>query len=235
MIDGPAACWYAEDRCALRWPLIAWVLAGPAVLMATFILFGIIMTTSHWLIAVAPTAGVFLISVGFLYRNWPTAIRMDERGIRIGAVRSRGAAGRAPTVTHQSWRLFACPWPGVTGLEVVTDPARIRELRTSSRYYTLGNRWSKPRGMTRCMIGVLVPPFMRAALIIEVDIYQADSLGITVPATRAASFFPNEIGRPFRTRLEPEPSPVWVVPTRKPQQLRQAIGARGKSGNAPAA
>jgi hypothetical protein len=210
---------YAEDRCALRWPLLAWGLYVPAALVAVAV--ALTFTVSaEWLIAIAfiPAFGPFMISIGLLYRNWPTAIRIDEYGIRVGAVGSRRAGRRRPRVTHQNWGLFICPWSGISGLRVVTEPARIRELRTSAEFYTLSNRWGRPSGMTGCMLGVLTAPFMRAALLIEINPFQA-----TIPATRSASFFPNALGRPFRVKLHGQEGVTWLVPTRHPERLRQVV------------
>jgi hypothetical protein len=215
---------YSEDRCALRWPLVGLGLAAPAAVMVAFI--GLAVTvTLLWLIAVplVPLFGPFLIYGGLLYRNWPTGIRIDSEGIRIGAVSSDRAARRTPTVTHQNWGLFSCPWPAVTNVNVITDAGRIRAMRNDPQYYTLANRWGKPRTMTRCMIGVLAAPFARSVLVIDVDMAQAQALGITVPTTRTAFFFPNQPGRPAVTKLRPEPSSTWVVPTRRPEALRQAL------------
>jgi hypothetical protein len=38
-------------------------------------------------------------------------------------------------------------------------------------------------------------------------------------------FFPNRIGRPFRTFLTPEESLTWIVPTRHPERLQDAVNA----------
>jgi hypothetical protein len=65
-------------------------------------------------------SGLALISIGLLYRSWPTGIRIDDSGISIGAVRSAKASSREPTVSHQSRGLFTCPWPAVLELHVVT-------------------------------------------------------------------------------------------------------------------
>jgi hypothetical protein len=210
---------YAEDRCALRWPLLALGLIGPTALIALFAALGIAVNL-EWLVGVAfvPFFVPFLIYISLLWRNWPTGIRIDDAGVQIGAVRSTNATRRTPTVTHQNSALFSCPWPGVRGLELVTDPKRLRELKTSPRYYTLSNRWGKPRAMTRCMLGVLTPPFVRAVLLIEIEPDMA-----LIPELRPAVFFPNKVGRPLHTTLRPETGRTWVVPTRHPEQLREVV------------
>ena len=76
----------------------------------------------------------------------------------------------------------------------------------------------KSRAVDTCKLGVLTAPFMRAALVVELDGGWA-----RFPTTRRAVFFPNEIGRPFRTFLAPEESLTWVIPTRRPERLRAAL------------
>jgi hypothetical protein len=210
---------YSEDHSALRWPLLGWGMVAPVALVVIAIVLGF-TTSPYWFIAVpcVPGFAPFLIGISLLYRNWPTGIRVDGDGVRIGAVRSARAARRSPTVTHQNWGLFSCPWSGVGTLTVVTDPAQLRRIRTAPQYFTLSNRWGKSRTATRCMLGVLTAPFMRGALLVDVDPAQ-----VTVPATRAARFFPNQVGRPLATRLEPQVSTVWVVPTRHPDRLRRVV------------
>jgi hypothetical protein len=198
-------------------------LAIPSVLIAAFIGLGIVVAP-EWFIGapLVPLFTPFLIATGLLYRNWPTGIRIDEHGVRIGAVRPDHAQKRIPTVTHQNWGVFACPWSAVRTLTVVTDPRQLHELRTSPRFYTLSNRWGKPRAMTTCMLGVLTAPFMKAALVIELDAEMA-----AVPSLRSTLFFPNKPGRPLYTRLQPEISSVWVVPTRHADALQKAIESVG--------
>ena len=161
-----------------------------------------------------------LIWVTLVYRNWPTGIRVDEAGVSIGAVSSARAARRTPTVNHQSRGLFTCPWPAVQGLRVVTDRAELRRMKNSPRYYTFTNRWGAKRGMSHCNIGVLASPFMRAALVIDVDPAAA-----TASQIRPARFYDNYLHGYFSRLTQPRLSPVWVVPTRHPEALRKALNA----------
>ncbi len=211
--------YYREDRCALRSPLLFLGMIAPSALSMTAAVLGIVFNLD-WLIAIPFILfGPFMIPIGLLYRNWPTGIRIDSQGIRIGAVKSGRAGRRIPTVTHQNWGLFSCPWANIKHLAVVSDATTLREIRSSPRFYTLSNRWGKPRVMVKCMLGVLSAPFMRAALVIElIDTNQAG-----LPLTRSASFFPNELGRPFRVQLRSEAGPVWIVPTRRPGRLQEVI------------
>ena len=73
--------------------------------------------------------------------------------------------------------------------------------------------------MTRCMAGVLTAPFMKAALVIDVGY-----AGVAGPELRSTLFFANWIRTPkFAERLRATPSPVWVVPTRNPDVLRDFL------------
>lgn len=221
---------YAERRCALRWPLLMWGLAVPAGLTGLLVLAGIFDDPSSlfsaWVVPLAGGLGFLAAMVGtaLLYRNWPTAIRIDERGVSIGAVGSRRGATRRPTVTHQNWGLFSCAWQDVKDLTVVTDQWQIHQIKKSPQYWTLSNRWGKPREMTRCMAGVLTAPFMKAALVINVG--YAD---VVRPELRPARFFANYISQPkFSVRVKAERSPMWVVPTRNPDELLAYLTSLGR-------
>jgi hypothetical protein len=69
--------------------------------------------------------------------------------------------------------------------------------------------------MGHCNIGVLASPFMRAALVIDVDPDAA-----TASRIRPARFYDNYLHGYLSRRTEPRLSPVWVVPTRRPEDLR---------------
>jgi hypothetical protein len=135
---------------------------------------------------------------------------MDDHGVHIGAGK------RSTRVTRQNQGAFECPWRGVTGIRVVTDPQELKRIRTSRELFTLSNHWGKPRDVTKCMLGVLTAPLMRAALVIE--IYPGDA---TFPETTPAWFFPNQLGRAFRVKLPGYPSATWVAPTRRPGEITE--------------
>jgi hypothetical protein len=210
---------YTEDRSALRWPVIFWGLGLPLLLMLVTALLGVTVD-AQWFILTVAVPLFFMIPISLLYRNWRTGIRIDAEGIRTGAVRGGHPNERRYTVTHQTFAVFSCPWPGIDKLTVVTDPVEIRRIRRSPDYLTLSNRWAKPRGAGQCMLGVLTAPFMRSALLIEVDPFQTN-----VPDFRSATFFPNKLDQPLTTRLRPSAGTVWVVPTRHPDRLRRALTA----------
>jgi hypothetical protein len=159
-----------------------------------------------------------MISSGLLYRNWPTGIRVDEVGISIGAIGSARAAPRRPTVNHQSWGLFTCPWPAVQDVRIVTDRNELRRMNASPGYYTLTNRWSNRVRTDRCNTGVLISPFMRAALVIEVNPFE-----VTASKIKPARFYSNFKDGRFSHLVHPQLSPTWVVPTRHPEALSAAL------------
>lgn len=208
---------YLEAHSALNGALLAYgvlpVAAGIVCLTVG------IAADQSWLFGpVGALVALMLVSVGLLYRNWPTGVRVDESGISIGAVRSALAAARRPTVNHQSWGLYSCPWSGVQGVRLVTDRAELRQMKNSPSYYTLTNRWSGKAGMTHCNIGVLASPFMRAALVIEVN-----PSAVTAGEIRPARYYSNFKDGYFSHLIRPQLSTTWVVPTRHPEALSAAL------------
>lgn len=202
---GPRTVCYAEDRCALRWPLLAAGLAAPVIAVASVVAGAILVST--WFLLVLLLAMAAWITGGqLLPYAWPAGIRLDAGGVRIGGVRwadkHPGRTRHRATVPHQWGQEFRCPWPGVQRIGVVTDRASIK---TMIRYSYHGR---KPTPL-----GNLATPFMRAALVIWVDGRQA-----TLPAIR-----------PARGPLSASWSspgfhqPVWVAPTRHPRRLRAAL------------
>jgi hypothetical protein len=72
--------------------------------------------------------------------------------------------------------------------------------------------------MTHCNIGVLTSPFMRAALILNLD-----PTAVTATPVRPARFYTNFKDGRLSRLVPPEMSPTWVVPTRDPEALRKAL------------
>ena len=208
---------YLEPHSALNGRLLAIGLLPIAVEIVCLVL--IVVAN---LLACSLVMGAFfvftLIGAGLLYRNWPTGIRIDGSGIVIGSVRSAGAASRRPTVSHQSWGQFTCPWSAVLDVRVVTDRDELRQMQKSPRYFTLTNRWSSKLGVERCNIGVLVSPFMRAALVVEVNPFE-----VTASEIRPARYFSNFKDGRFSHLIRPQLSPTWIVPTRHPETLSAAL------------
>ncbi len=210
---------YLEAHSALNGALLAGGLLPP--LAATGCLILGVTTSQSWLFSLLGVLiGLSLVSVSLLYRNWPTGIRVDATGVTIGAVRSARAVARRPTVNHQSWGLYSCPWPALADVRIVTDQSELRRMRDLPQYHTLTNRWSSKRGMRRCNIGVLASPFMRSALVIEVN-----PLAVRASEIRPARFYTNFKDGHFSHLVHPQLSPTWVVPTRHPEALRAALQA----------
>jgi hypothetical protein len=208
---------YLEPRSALNGALLALGLVPLAAEFACLIL-GVTASQSWLFVLMGPLFALVLVSVGLLYRNWPTGVRIDESGISIGAVRSAVAARRRPTVNHQSWGLYTCPWPAVLSVRMVTNRDELRQMKNLEQYFTLTNRWANKAGMRRCNIGVLASPFMRAALVIEVN-----PLKVTASEIRPARFYTNYKDGHFSHLVQPQLSPTWVVPTRHPAILSAVL------------
>jgi hypothetical protein len=220
---------YREAHSALDWPLLAYGLSAPAAGMICVIL-GVAVSQPWFFVIIGALFVPVMICTTLLYRNWPTGIRFDGSAISIGAIGSARAARRRPTVNHQSRGLFTCPWGAAEGVRVVTDRAELRKMKNQPRYYTFTNRWGGKSGMSHCRIGVLASPFMRAALVIDVD-----TLAVTAPQIRPARYYNNFKNGYFSRLVQPELSPTWVVPTRNPQALSEALKAiPGKPGNCAA-
>jgi len=215
---------YQEAHSAFNWALLTYGLFGPAASVAVCVILGITVNPQWFLWIAFVLFGLCLVPISLLYRNWPTGIRIDASGISIGAIRSVRATHRRPTVSHQSWGLFSCPWQAADSVRVVTDRAVLRQMKNSPRYYTLTNRWGGKYGMTHCNIGVLASPFMRAALVIDVDPFAVSATEI-----RPARYYSNFKDGRFSHLIHPQLSPTWVVPTRRPEALRRALQAVSES------
>ena len=211
---------YLEAHSALNGRLLTSCLLVPAVIEIACLTLGVTLDQPWFFVIMGSMLVPIMICACLLYRNWPTGIRLDESGITIGAVRSPRAARRRPTVNHQSWGLYTCPWPAVLGVRIVTDRAELQRMMNLPQYYTLANRWSNKRGMRHCNIGVLAPPFMRAALVIEVK-----PSAVTASEIRPARFYSNYKDGQFSHLVHPQLSPTWVVPTRHPEALNAALQA----------
>jgi hypothetical protein len=210
---------YSEAHSALNGPLLACGLVAPGVIEIGCLILGLALRQPWFFVIMAGMLVPVMIASGLLYRNWPTGLRVNESGISIGAIGSVRADRRKPTVTHQSWGLFTCPWPAVQSARVVTDRDELRLLKTSSRYYTLTNRWGTKKGMNHfCNIGVLAAPLMRAALVVEVDPF-----AVMVSEIRPARYYSNFKDGDFSHLIQPRLSSTWIVPTRHPEALGAAL------------
>lgn len=209
---------YVEKHSAFNGRFVVWFLAVPNVVMAV-----LLVLTLRWA-AVAGAVGavgfVLIITWTMAYRNWPTGIRIDGAGVRVGAVSSRRAERRTRRIgaVHEAWGLFFCPWDDVLAITVVTESDELDRIRQAGAFVAPTNRWGKPAG-SRLHKGVLTGPFMRAALVVQVDPARA-----TVPATYASRFYSN---RPpeWRSKDAGLEGTIWIVPTRRGEELREAVSA----------
>lgn len=194
---------YAEDRSAIRWPYYFCITLF-AVLLIASVIPGVITDDPNWSAPMVITFMALVLSVAFAIQNWPVGIRVDSGGIRIGAVRRKpNRPGRQPWSDYQRWQEMFAPWEAVRSIAVIEDKAGLRDARK------LGNRY-----MNR--VGVLTAPFTRAVLLIEVDPAHAVVPDFREPDEKLPFFRPGH-RTPFMT------SPVWYVPTRRPDALRQTL------------
>ncbi|MDR2988021.1 MAG: hypothetical protein LBV34_24605, partial [Nocardiopsaceae bacterium] len=112
------------------------------------------------------------------------------------------ARNRRAIVPLQCSQVFSCPWSGVRGIGVTTDHD---VLRTMKRHAYRGRRLTP--------LGNLATPFMRAALVIWVDLDQAQLPEIHPARSNAWS---SCSAHGFH-------QPIWVVPTRRPAELTRAL------------
>lgn len=186
----------------------------PAVLVAAAVVLGIAMDPAWFAMAVAvPLAPPFLMYVTLFVRNRRTGIRLDQRGVTIGALESE--RGR-----------FQAPWTVVRSARVERDTRVIEALMISRRLLTPTRWWGVPRGMGEWEFaaGVLVPPFARAALVVEFDA-PAPAEGVL---PRPAWYFGNRTNVSyFAKRRAVHPSTIWISPTRHPDRLADALTAYG--------
>jgi hypothetical protein len=204
---------YAEDRCGLRWPLVLQGMLMPVVVAA---LIAAVFVTDEgiWaiLMAIAAFWGMYM-TLG-LIRSWPISIRIDAEGIRIGGCRAqerRQRSGRWPPrkpfhVGAQGRAVFTCPWEGVRSLYLITDHDEIKPLFKQFRTF------QKRSDGLRLPLGFLGVPFFKAGLVITNN-----------PAFTRSD--PSEFRTNWRQygRIRGVGSPTWMVPTRRPAELRAAL------------
>lgn len=201
---------YAEDRCALSWRLQVAGLYLPAFAVAFFavsLLTGMPAVTWTALAVLFLTTAWWAAGGSWIRYLWPTGIRIDADGVRIGGVgwaeRHRGQVRtRTAIVPRQCSQVFACPWSGVLSIGVTGDDQVLKAARRQAC-----------RGRKPTPLGNLAVPSMRAALVLRVDTDRAQ-----VPAIRAAS----GIGW-YAAAADGYHQPLWVVPTRRPARLREAL------------
>ncbi|MGH3720338.1 MAG: hypothetical protein ACRDRI_16135 [Pseudonocardiaceae bacterium] len=213
---------YAEDRCALRWPLVLFGITLP-ILSIVVLTFGTITRARGPMTAYVSVLFVVIwVVTGACYLTlvWPLGMRIDADGIRIGGIRyaerhpDHKRRRKPPPPSYQCFHVFSCPWEAIRSLEFTTDHKTLRALRrTSTSAPTRGIQARAGRAIG-FYLGMLTAPFMRAALVIHVDPEKAQ-----FPAFRshqALAVATSQIGTQSR---------IWVVPTRRPDELREIIRA----------
>lgn len=206
---------YEETRSALTGRLVRWCVIYPAAAELLFLVLAVTVNV-NWVVPMGPAFVAAMIAAGFAYRNWPTGIRIDESGITIGAITSRRARSRRPTVYHQSWGIYTCPWAWIQDAQVVSSPEAVRAA--AKGYHTLNNQWGGNLSMTRCDIGVMTAPFARSALVVEVW-----PLKVTGTAVRAGRGYTNFRDGHLSRKFVPQMSTRWIVPTRQPSAVDAAL------------
>lgn len=149
----------------------------------------------------------------YVFVHWPTGIRIDEDGVRVGNVRHPDANRRHPPApSFQAYRVFAIGWPGVLSMRVVRDRHELRQLAKTSRRATTSGVKARGGAAVGFYLGMLTPPFLRAALVLEIDGEYA-----TFPEFRtrqAKTIATSQVG----TR-----SGTWVAPTRHPDRVAEVV------------
>jgi hypothetical protein len=209
---GARVLYYAEDHCALRWPLLASGIFAPVMALALFVVSVVVgKGTLYWVTLGAAVAALLCwtpIQGMLMPYVWPAGLRLDSYGVHIGGVRwaerhpGRTRRRRKRKVAWQCAQVFSCPWDGVRRVGISRRRDRIRQLVRYARYR------HEPT-----LLGNLAAPFTRAVLVIWIVPERAD-----LPAVRPAGGpVLRDSGKPTRGE------PIWVVPTRRPEELQAAL------------
>jgi hypothetical protein len=205
--DPGGSVWYREDRCVLRWPMVAAGLLAPAATIALLVL-GIVLQSVPLLIVMVIPILFWAARGQLLVHWWPIGIRLRQDGVAIGGVRwaerHPGKIRRKASVLNQGYQVFSCPWDGVTAVWIETGPGQLKDLRRAATY-----------GRTPTPLGNLAVPFMTAALVIRVDHAAA-----ALPAIHRAR-------NPLAVNYSADGyhQALWAVPTRHPERLREALNS----------
>lgn len=207
---------YTEDRAALRPTLVILGVGLPVIVVTCAVAGGITGQTGLIVpAALALIVWIFTNSVR-VFVHWPTGIRIDEAGVRIGNVHrpTPKRRRRPPAPSFQAYQVFSVKWSGVLAMRLSTDRHELRQLSRQSRRASTKGTSARGGMAIGFYLGMLTPPFMRAALIIEIDPEHA-----TFPEFRiqqALSVASSQVGTQSR---------IWVVPTRHAHQLIEVVDA----------
>lgn len=212
-VNGDSAS-YAEDRAALR-PVFVTLGVGLPVIVVVCAALGAVTGQTGLIVpaAIALILWIFTNSMR-VFVHWPTGIRIDKDGVRIGNVRrsTPRQRRRPPSPSFQAYQVFATSWSGVLSMRVSVDRHELRRLRQQSRGASTEGARARGGVAIGFYLGMLTPPFMRAALIVEVDPEYA-----TFPEFRiqqALTVAGSQVGTRSRT---------WVAPTRHPDRLAEVV------------
>lgn len=158
---------YAEDHCALRWPLVLLGTAMP-ILSIVAVTVGAITGTRE----MAYVTGLFIAilvvtNAGYLPLVWPTGMRIDAEGIRVGGIRyserhpNRDLRRKPPPPSFQCYHVSSCPWEAVRVLELTTDRTKLRELKRASTSASTRGVKARAGWAVGFYLGMLTAPFMR--------------------------------------------------------------------------
>ncbi|MEY9888453.1 hypothetical protein ABIA35_001701 [Catenulispora sp. MAP12-49] len=205
---------YRETRTALTWPLVVAGGVVPAALMLAGLVLGVAVGPAWFVVVVVvPFCPPFIVYISLLWRNRRTGIAVDDAGLRIGALDGGADSYQAPWVAVRSARIE-------TSAGVVDAMLKARRIFSANRY------WGVPRGHSHYTIaaGVLVPPFARTVLIVEL----AELTGVEARPPKPRRYFGNYLNvASFSRRYQPKESTVWLVPTRRPEDLASALAQHG--------
>jgi hypothetical protein len=211
--------YYTEERSSVRWPLVFHGVFWPLLLISSYT---VVAVTHNFGFMAGVVLGVFG-SLGFgglhLAQSWPIGIRVDPAGIWIGGIQRAErmrTAGKTQTklsrARAQQRQVFFCPWDAVQRVEVVTGRKEVRKLAKLGE----GVGSSRVEVATRTIkLGLLTAPYMRAVLVLNVDLSAAVVPEFRPPVER--SFWKTGSPQHFA------PSPIWCAPTRHPEQLRTVL------------
>ncbi|MCX4724632.1 hypothetical protein ACIPW9_31790 [Streptomyces sp. NPDC090052] len=216
---------YSEERCALRWPLVFHGFFWPLLLIGSFV--ALLLTDNSSVFMPGVILGIVgSVSLGGLHlaEDRPIGIRVDAAGIWIGGIqrterlKARGRTGgkKLPRARAHRRQVFFCPWDAVQRVEVVSDHQEIRKIAKVGRDVG-SSRLETATGTIK--LGLLTAPYMRAAIVINVDLTAASVPEFRPPEQR--SFWKTSAPQQFAA------SPVWSAPTRHPEKLRAALEQAG--------
>lgn len=207
---------YRETRSALTPPLLLLGGAIPAVIFVVTLVLGIVVNPT-WFVAVffGPWFPPFLAYISLLWRNRRTAIVVNDEGIQVGTLGAR----------HDSYQ---APWIAVQSARIETSAKVVDAMMTSRRISSRNRYWGIPLGRADYTFaaGVLVPPFARAVLIVQLG----ELTGVEARPPKPRRYFSNytNVNR-FSHKYIPRDSTLWLVPTRNPEALASALAKHGFS------